>query len=487
MFDFFKYLCMCLYVFSSLFLCIFGLHRYYLVYLYKRGMRQEDLPKQQPCAGLPRVTVQLPVYNEMYVTERLIRAVCRIDYPRDLLEIQILDDSTDDTSSIAKQCASELRSLGFDIKRVARESREGYKAGALAAGLAEARGELVAIFDADFVPPANFLKKTVPAFSDSQVGIVQTRWGHLNRDYSLLTKAQSVLLDGHFMIEQTARCLNGLFLNFNGTAGIIRKKCIELSGGWQHDTLTEDLDLSYRAQIDGWKAVYLPEVISEAELPVDMNAFKIQQHRWVKGGVQTAGKLLPSVLGGEEIPFRVKVESLFHLLGNFSYLFLLMTILLVVPMNFFWDDIWSNDLFIASIIAVAIGTFAIIRFYILAVRETHGESAKRFYKYIPLALGLGAGIAVNNAKAVLEAVLGKSSGFVRTPKYAVVSKEDRWRALNYVSSRGMTTFFELVLCLFFTFQVGYAFYMGFFVWVPFLLLMQFGFGYTAFSSMYRGS
>ncbi len=478
---------MSLYVSSSFFLCIFGLHRYYLVYLYKRGTGRGDPPERRPAAGLPHVTVQLPVYNEIYVTERLIRAVSRMDYPRDLLEIQILDDSTDDTSSIAGQCAYELSSLGFDIKHVSRRNREGYKAGALAAGLAEARGELVAIFDADFIPPEDFLKKTVPAFSDSRVGIVQTRWGHLNRDYSLLTRAQSVLLDGHFVIEQTARCLNGLFINFNGTAGVIRKKCIEISGGWQHDTLTEDLDLSYRVQIGGWKAVYLPEVVSDAELPVDMNAFKIQQHRWVKGGVQTAGKLLPSVLGGEDIPFRVKIESFFHLLGNFSYLFLLATILLVVPMSFFWNDIWSNGLFIASVTAVATGTLSIIRFYVLAVGETHGGGAGKFYKYIPLALGLGAGITVNNAKAVLEAVLGRSSGFVRTPKYAVVGRNGGRKTFEYVSSRGMTTFFEFLLCLFFTFQIGYAFYMGFFIWIPFLLLMQLGFGYTAFSSVYRGS
>ena len=252
---------------------------------------------------------------------------------------------------------------------------------------------------------------------------MQTRWGHLNRDYSLLTKAQSVLLDGHFVVEQAARHSNGLFLNFNGTAGVIRKKCIEQSGGWQHDTLTEDLDLSYRAQINGWRAVYLPDVISDAELPVDMNAFKIQQHRWVKGGIQTAGKLLPSVLGDPRIPFKVKAESVFHLLGNFSYLFLLATIILIIPMNFLWERIWLNDLFIASVTGVALGTFAIIRFYILTVREAHGSQAREFYKYIPVALSVGAGIGVNNAKAVLEAVLGRTSGFARTPKYAVVGRK----------------------------------------------------------------
>ena len=486
MFDLLKYFCTLLYVISSVFLCVFGLHRYYLVRLYSKGKARRR-PAPVATGPLPRVTVQLPVYNEMYVTERLIRAVCEIDYPRDLLEVQVLDDSTDDTSRIAERCTAELRATGVDIKHIRRETREGYKAGALAAGCARASGEFLAIFDADFVPPRDFLRKTIPSFEDPRVGIVQTRWGHLNRDYSLLTKAQSVLLDGHFVIEQTARHSNGLFLNFNGTAGVIRKKCIELSGGWQHDTLTEDLDLSYRAQINGWKAVYLPDVVSDAELPVDMNAFKIQQHRWVKGGIQTAGKLLPSVLRDARIPFKVKVESIFHLLGNFSYLFLLATIIFIIPMNFLWERIWLNDFFIASVTGVAIGTFAIIRFYILAVSEAHGPRAGEFYKYIPVALSVGAGIAVNNAKAVLEAVFGRKSGFARTPKYAVVNGKDRWKTSAYVSSKGMTTFIEVVLSLFFTFQVVYVVYMGFFIWIPFLLLMQFGFTYTAFLSIYHGS
>ena len=487
LFDFLKYFCTLLYVVSSVFLCVFGLHRYYLVHLYSKAKARRGDGGKGESWSLPRVTVQLPVYNEMYVAERLIRAVCAIEYPRELLEVQVLDDSTDDTSGIAARCTEELRDAGFDIKHIRRGNREGYKAGALAAGCAQASGDFLAVFDADFVPPKDFLQKTIPCFKDPKVGIVQTRWGHLNLDYSLLTKAQSVLLDGHFVVEQTARHSNGLFLNFNGTAGVIRKKCIELSGGWQHDTLTEDLDLSYRAQINGWRAVYLSDVVSDAELPVDMNAFKIQQHRWVKGGIQTAGKLLPSVLLDADIPFKVKAESIFHLLGNFSYLFLLATIILIIPMSFLWEHIWLNSFFVASVTGVALGTFAIIRFYILAVREAHGPRAREFYKYIPVALGVGAGIAVNNAKAVLEAVLGRASGFARTPKYAVVGKKDRWRTSAYVSSRGVTTFLEVLLSLFFTFQVVYVAYMGFFIWIPFLLLMQFGFTYTAFLSIYHGS
>ena len=486
MFDFFKYFFTLLYVVSSIFLCVFGLHRYYLVHLYKKA-KTRPRSFSGEFFELPTVTVQLPIYNEMYVARRLIEAVCVLDYPKDCLEIQVLDDSTDETREIVHECVSEQRAKGFDIKHVTRLDREGYKAGALAAGLVQAKGELLAIFDADFIPPVDFLRKTVHCFSDPEVGIVQTRWGHINRDYSLLTKAQSVLLDGHFVVEQTARSLSGLFLNFNGTAGVIRKKCIERSGGWQHDTLTEDLDLSYRAQMNGWKVAYLPEVISDAELPVDMNAFKIQQHRWVKGGIQTARKLLFSLLGRGDIPLRVKIESTFHLLGNFSYLFLLTTIILTLPMNFFWERLWLNDLFIASVTAVAIGTFAIIRFYALAVGEASVNRGVSIYGYIPVALGVGAGIAVNNAKAVLEAVFGRVSGFVRTPKYAVVNRKDGWRTSAYVSSRGVTTFLEVVLGAFFTFQLAYVAYLGFFVWVPFLVLMQFGFVYTAFLSIYHAS
>lgn len=486
MFDFFKYFFTFLYVASSFFLCVFGLHRYYLVHLYKKAKKRPE-DSAAKLAELPSVTVQLPVYNEMYVTERLIRAVSRIDYPKNLLEIQVLDDSTDDTSAIAAKCASELRAEGFDIKHIRRGDRKGYKAGALAAGLERAKGEFVAVFDADFLPPADFLRRTIHSFSDPEVGIVQTRWGHVNRGYSLLTQAQSVLLDGHFIVEQTARCRSGLFFNFNGTAGIIRKKCVEFSGGWQHDTLTEDLDLSYRAQMNGWKAVYLPDVVSDAEVPVDMNAFKIQQHRWVKGGVQTAAKLLPSLLRSSDVPARVKIESAFHLLGNFSYLFLLATIVLVLPVNYFWEKVWLNDLFVGSVLAVAAGTMAVIRFYVLAVSESRGKKSPGLYRYIPVALGLGAGIAVNNSKAVMEAVLGKTSGFSRTPKYAVVSRKDGWKASAYVSSRGATTFFEAVFCLFFTAQLAYVAYLGFFVWLPFLFLMQFGFAYTAFLSIYHGS
>ena len=431
--------------------------------------------------------MQLPIYNEMYVVERLIECVCKLDYPKNLLEIQVLDDSTDDTYELTEKIVKNYKDLGFDINHIHRIDRTGFKAGALNNGLKISKGEFLAVFDADFMPPKDFLRKTIHYFTDNSIGVVQTRWGHVNLNYSFLTKAQSILLDGHFIIEQTTRYLKGLFFNFNGTAGIIRKQCIISSGGWQHDTLTEDLDLSYRAQIKGWKLVYLKDVISNAELPVDMNAFKSQQFRWAKGGAQTAKKLLMTILLSREIPFRIKIESVFHLLGNFSYMFLLILIILMVPIGFFWGSIGFYKLFALSFFAIFAGTFCIVRFYVLAISEAHIENAKDFYKYIPVAIGLGTGIAVNNSKAVIEAVIGKVTEFKRTPKYAVVSKKDSWKTRSYIPSNEMTTIIELCLAVIFTCLNILSIYKGYVAWIPFLILIQFGFVYTSFLSIYHSS
>ncbi len=467
-------------------LCTFGVHRYYLSYLYSRNKNKVPTPKGK-FAKLPIVTVQLPVYNEMYVVERLISSVCNIDYPKERLEIQVLDDSTDKTTEIARGCVNHFREMGFDINCLHRENREGYKAGALREGLKSAKGELIAIFDADFIPPKDFLKKTVDFFFDSQVGIVQARWGHVNQDYSTLTKAQSILLDGHFVIEQTARFNNGMFFNFNGTAGVIRKQCIESSGGWQHDTLTEDLDLSYRAQLAGWKLVYLKDTIADAELPVDMNAFKSQQHRWAKGGVQTAFKILPQIFNRKDLPFKVKSEAFFHLFGNISYLLLLILLLLMFPMGFFWQSVAWHKLVLFNLFAISAGTLSFAFFYALTVKETHGKNWIGYLKYVPVAISVGAGIAINNSKAVLEAFLGKQSEFRRTPKFAVTSKTDNWRSTNYVSSKEVTALIEIALGVLFLVQMLYAVYMGYYGWIPFLFLIQLGFLYTGFLSIFHSN
>ncbi len=475
-----------LYTLTLILLCIFGLHRYYLSYLYGRCKNKKPVPKDR-FAVLPKVTVQLPIYNEMYVVERLVDSVSRLDYPKDLLEIQILDDSTDRTTEIAAACAERYRAEGFNIKHLHRENRQGYKAGALREGLEKAEGELVAVFDADFMPPPEFLKNTVDFFTDPKIGMVQVRWGHVNLDYSNLTRAQSILLDGHFVIEQTSRFNEGMFFNFNGTAGVIRKECIESSGGWQHDTLTEDLDLSYRAQLAGWKLVYVKDMTADAELPVDMNAFKSQQHRWAKGGVQTAIKLLPRIFRDQRLPFRVKLEAFFHLFGNISYLLLLLLFLLMFPVALFWRHLgWENGI-VLNIFAITAGTFSFVLFYIITVKEVHGKKWLGYLKYVPLAISIGAGMAVNNSKAVLEALLGKTSEFRRTPKFAVTSRTDNWRSRSYVASKELTAIVEIVFGLLFTVQTVFALYMGYLSWIPFLLLIQFGFFYTGLLSILHGS
>ncbi|MFM2151832.1 MAG: hypothetical protein RL199_267, partial [Pseudomonadota bacterium] len=298
-------------------LSLYGSHRYYMSYLYYRHKANLPMPAGR-LQTLPRVTIQLPIFNEMYVCERLVDAVCAIEYPRELFEVQVLDDSTDETTSIAAAAVERWKKRGIDISYVHRTNRQGFKAGALQAGLAKAKGEFVAVFDADFVPGADFLRKTIHYFSDQNVGMVQVRWEHLNREFSLLTNAQAVFLDGHFVIEHTARNRSGRFFNFNGTAGIWRRQAIHDGGGWQHDTLTEDLDLSYRTQLAGWRFVYLPDVVSPAEVPVEMNAFKSQQARWAKGSIQTAKKLLPRILASD-LPRSIKSEAFFHLTANICY------------------------------------------------------------------------------------------------------------------------------------------------------------------------
>src|SRR2546428_9465692 len=311
-------------------LAIYGSHRYVMAYLFYKYKGNLPTPKGK-FEILPRVTIQLPLYNEMYVVERLIEAVARIQSPRNRLEIQVLDDSTDETQGIARGRVEQLRQQGLDISYLHRDNRSGYKAGALQEGLNIARGELVAVSDAAFVPAPDFLLRSVHFFTDEHIGMVQVRWEHLNREYSHLTQAQAIFLDGHFIIEHTARNRWGCFFNFSGTAGIWRKNAIVDAGGWQHDTLTEDLDLSYRAQLRGWQFIFLPEVVSPAEVPVDMNAFKSQQHRWAKGSIQTARKLLPKILKSD-LPFAVKREAFFHLTNNMAYL-LMVLLSLLMPLS----------------------------------------------------------------------------------------------------------------------------------------------------------
>jgi len=466
-------------------LASYGIHRYTLVYNFFRHRKNAAGPPPE-ISLWPRVTVQLPIYNERYVIERLVDAVAQFDYPRDLLDIQVLDDSTDETQAVARNCVERHQALALPISYIHRDNREGFKAGALQEGLQSARGELIAIFDADFIPPPDFLRRTVPYFSDSKIAMVQTRWSYINRNYSALTEVEAILLDGHFAIEHSSRFRSGLFFNFNGTAGVWRRQAIDDAGGWQHDTLTEDTDLSYRAQLHGWKFLYLPEIDCPSELPVEMNAFKSQQARWAKGLMQTAKKILPRVLRSD-VPAAVKAEAFFHLTANISYplmVFLSIILLPAMMVRFYqgWFQVLTIDLplFLAS-------TCSISSFYLAAERALYPKTWKRTFLYLPFVMAVGIGLSVRNALAVLEAIFGVKSEFVRTPKYRVEGKakdQASWiKKKTYRKGAGWMPFAEVILGIYFAFAVGYAIQMENYATIPFLLLFVWGYLYTGFMSI----
>ena len=468
------------YFFVLLILAVYGWHRYYLVYVYMKHKHEQPVPKST-FDELPAVTIQLPLYNEMYVVDRLLDAVCQIDYPREKLEIQVLDDSTDETQQIAELAVRRHALQGIDIKYIHRDDRIGYKAGALDEGLRVASGEFVAIFDADFIPKSDFLMRSVHYFTDPKVALVQARWGHVNEDYSLLTKIQAVLLDAHFVLEHGSRNRGGCFFNFNGTAGVWRRDAIDDGGGWQHDTLTEDLDLSYRTQLRGWQFVFVQDHVAPAELPVEMNAFKSQQHRWAKGSIQTFLKLMPRILRSDQ-PFKVKAEAFFHLSANFNYplmcvLSLLMAPSMVIRYNMGWYEMLLIDipLFFAATASVA-------NFYMVCQRELHVDWMTRL-KYLPFLMSVGIGLAVNNTRAVFEALFNQESEFARTPKYRIEVQGDEWIGKKYRQSFVVQPMIELALGLYFTATVFYALANGIYATVPFLVLFQIGFLYTGLLSI----
>ncbi len=468
------------YFFVLIILAVYGWHRYYIVYLYMKY--RDKQPKTGPALSpTPVVTIQLPLYNEMYVADRLIASVCALEYPRELLEIQVLDDSTDETCGIAERAVRRFAEQGVDIKYFHRADRAGYKAGALEAGLKVARGEFIGIFDADFLPSADFLTRLMPHFAAPQVGMVQARWGHINQDYSLLTKIQSILLDGHFVLEHGARNRSGCFFNFNGTAGVWRRTAIADAGGWQHDTLTEDLDLSYRAQLKGWRFVFIADLVAPAEVPVEMNAFKSQQHRWAKGSIQTCRKLLSEILRAD-VPLGVKAEAFFHLTANFNYplmcvLSVLMFPSMVIRYNMGWYEMMLIDipLFFAA-------TFSVCNFYMVCQREIHDDWRTRL-KYLPFLMSIGIGLSINNTRAVFEALFNKQTEFARTPKYRIEGDSDEWVGKKYRQSVAVQPLIELGLGLYFTATVFYALANGIYGTVPFLVLFQIGFLYTGLLSI----
>lgn len=492
-----------LYMLTLAILTVYGIHRYVQVYLYYKHMRKKPEP-----AGhfdrLPPVTVQLPMYNERFVAQRVIEAACHLDYPSHLLQIQVLDDSTDDSAEMARATCERMARLGHNVQYLHRTNRHGYKAGALENGLKTATGEFVVIFDADFVPNADMIRRGIDYFTDPNVGCVQTRWDHLNRDASFLTRCQAIFLDGHFMIEHTARNRSGRFINFNGTAGIWRRKAIEDSGGWQHDTLTEDVDLSYRAQLRGWKFVFLPHTISPAELPPEITSFKQQQHRWTKGSVQTAVKLLPSVMRAP-LPWWVKVEAFFHLSSGAVYF-------PAVILSFLLFPTWAMDTGLLKSDSVLMGVAVMSFFGLLTCsagtfymvsQQAIGRSGWKTFLMIPMLMAVGMGISLINSLAVMEGLFGgKDSEFVRTPKYGTAggsgsAKEWRRRAGAFRKKLDYLPFVEiacgLYMCLCIAASVATAQGWAHIPYIkdpaigtlPFLVIFAFGYLYVGIATLHN--
>jgi len=471
---------MVVYTFCLVMVSLYGLHRYGLVYLFYRH-RGNRPPTPEKFDQLPRVTIQLPMYNERYVAQRVIEKTCQIDYPCELLDIQVLDDSTDDTPDICRGAVAKAKEAGFDITYIHRDNREGFKAGALANGLAIAKGEFLTVFDADFTPKSDILQRSIHYFTNPKVALVQTRWEHINRDSSLLTKSQAILLDGHFVIEQVARNRSQRFISFNGTAGTWRIKAIHEAGGWQHDTLTEDLDLSFRVQMRGWKFVYLTDLTAPAELPPEMTGFKTQQFRWTKGGAQTAMKLLPKVLMSR-LPLKVKVEAFFHLTCFTLHLYMGLLVVMMFPAMLlktvpgaatsFWRIAFDMSVFLLATLSGSV-------FY-MASQLAVLRNWRATLKFLPMLMAIGIGLCVSNTKAVVEALLGRKSEFVATPKFgdaagavcAAVMKKRRKAWLPYAEF-AMGGY--MVVCLVWSVARHGLCLLG----TPFLTLFAFGFFYVS--------
>ncbi|MFY0606265.1 MAG: glycosyltransferase [Cyclobacteriaceae bacterium] len=461
------------YSLALLIITIFSFEQLHLALTYrKRKTRAVD----KPLTEFPKVTVQLPLYNEKYVAERLIDCICALDYPKEKLEIQVLDDSTDETRDIVLAKVNDWQAKGHNIKQILRTNRVGYKAGALEFGLNMAEGDYIAIFDADFLPNPDFLLKTLPAF-DRGIGMVQARWGHINQDYSILTRMQAFGLNAHFTVEQAGRNASGKFMNFNGTAGVWDKRCIMEAGGWQHDTLTEDLDLSYRAQLRGWKFTYLEDVISPAELPVMVPAIKSQQYRWNKGAAETARKNWSKILGSK-LKFPVKMHALLHLFNSSVFLFLIIGSILSIPLLFVKAARPELSLVFNSASIFILGFIAMMIFYWVASKASQPDFSFKYYaSHFPVFLTFTMGLALHNAIAVLEGYLGVKSPFVRTPKFNIQKKSDTWSANTYMAQEiTFVTVLEGLLCLYFIFGVVSGFYLGDFGLILFHLMLAIGFG-----------
>lgn len=459
-------------------LSLFGLHRYSLVYLYFRHRDKRLGPPSKRFPTLPSVTVQLPIYNERFVVEELLEAICALRYPRSLLQIQVLDDSDDETRLILERVVAKMHSLGHPVEYIRRPNRTGYKAGALQAGLQRATGELIAVFDADFIPDPEFLQRTVHYFTDPSVGMVQARWTYRNRNASILTRLQAMLLDGHFVFEHGSRSRSGRLFNFNGTAGVLRKAAIEDAGGWQHDTLTEDTDLSYRAQLRGWKFLYAPHIEAPSELPADMTSFQVQQYRWAKGLIQTGIKLLPRIFRSQ-FPARVKIEAAFHLSANIAYPLMLLMALLILPAILSRHSHLQGQLLWLDLPAFIMTFCSLASFYTLAQQELGRGGIHRHLHLVPMLVAAGIGLALNNSRAVASAVLGFRSPFERTAKYSAGPTPAKDARRVYGRRGGWRIALNLAATAYFAACLGITIHIGHWMGLPVVLLFLGGFAYAA--------
>ncbi len=464
-------------------LAIYGAHRFAVIRGYLKYKHKVPMAPERRFAQLPRVTVQLPLFNERNVVDQLLESVLKVRYPRELLEIQVLDDSTDDTHPYTEALVARLKEQGHPIEYLHRTNRTGFKAGALQAGMAQAKGELMAVFDADFIPPEDYLEKTIHFFADPHVGVVQTRWTYLNRHHSLLTEVQALMLDGHFALEHVARFGEGLFFNFNGTAGILRRQMIDDAGGWQHDTLTEDSDLSYRAQLKGWRFIYLPWLECPSELPEDTYGFQVQQQRWAKGLTQVALKLLPAIWKAP-VGWREKAEAWFHLTPNISYPLMVIVSALMLPVMMVRFYIGWDQMLMVDVPLIVCSFWSVVSFYLLAERELYPNDWKRAIFILPFLLAMGVALTISNTKAVIEALMRKQSSFVRTPKYAPRAGGAKL-AVAYKRKSGWLPFAELGMGLFFLGMVAYCIEVMNFFALPFLSIFVSGYMWAGGSKLWQ--
>ncbi|SDS00665.1 hypothetical protein SAMN04487764_1226 [Gillisia sp. Hel1_33_143] len=480
-----------IYTIALLLILLYSFSQLSLLVNYLRSKKQPDTSLKFDLSiaeQIPKVTIQLPVYNELYVMERLLDNISKIEYPKDKLEIQVLDDSTDESVKMIADKILELQQTGLDIQHIQRLDRTGFKAGALKEGLKIAKGEFIAIFDSDFLPQPDWLLQTVPYFKDPNVGVVQTRWGHINRNYSLLTKIQAFALDFHFILEQTGRNFGKHFINFNGTAGIWRKACIMDSGNWSGDTLTEDLDLSYRAQLKNWKFKYLEDVETPAELPIAISAAKSQQFRWNKGAAENFQKNYGKLLHDKNLSAGTKFHGFFHLLNSSMFLLVILLAVLSIPVLYIKNSNPQFSWYFNVIAFFAISTLIFFVCYLVTYMKIHGSSFKNFFRFIGMFItffSIAMGFSVHNSLAVLEGHFGKKSEFIRTPKFNVNNIKDSWKANKYLTnSLSLSTFIEAALWLYFGFGIYSAFVLQDFGLIVFHLMLFAGFGFVAFKSIF---